>query len=536
MVLLDLPNELLASIAEHLSSEKDINAFAQSNRRIYSLLIDQLYRFNILRFSCSALPWAAERGFENVVLRFFPCPSQLKIRDYALKRALVAATRCGNERITKILLENGVDAKKSTNKNYLPITLAAASGNLTVVKLLVEYGAEMGKSVRSSWCAMDFAASNGHLEIMQFIGINEQALRRTTKDGCTILHRAAEGGHDKVVRYLIDKGADLAATDGERRTPLIWAMKDNPDNIRVMETILSYESALGVTTDRELALNAAIFSNSIRLVKMLLDHGAKVTGTSWDVPPPVVAAVYSQCSLDIIELLIRHGADVSAPDYKLKSPLFMAAYLGRIETIRFLLDKGADKTAPDKDGRVPLHMAARNGHLEAVGLLLCDDIYSKAAHDSESAQFPEDRAKVDVADDEGITPLMTAVMSIPKGEQLAIAGHAKFIKYFLEKGADSNGNQGYRGDPPLHVASGKGKVDIVKLLINHGANIDRKARNNVTALHVAAQAGHVEIVGLLLQKGAKLKKTSSGETALNWANENGKFQVAKLLEEHISVQ
>ncbi|KAF2178770.1 hypothetical protein K469DRAFT_598122 [Zopfia rhizophila CBS 207.26] len=62
MPLLNLANELLYCISENLKSERDINAFAQANRRLYCLLNTYIYRYNIQQSGSSALLWAAQHG------------------------------------------------------------------------------------------------------------------------------------------------------------------------------------------------------------------------------------------------------------------------------------------------------------------------------------------------------------------------------------------------------------------------------------------------------------------------------------------
>ncbi|PVH92129.1 hypothetical protein DM02DRAFT_469415, partial [Periconia macrospinosa] len=64
MPLLRLPDELLWCISENLNLERDINAFAQANRRLYGLLNTYLYRYNIRYSESSALLWAAQHGQE----------------------------------------------------------------------------------------------------------------------------------------------------------------------------------------------------------------------------------------------------------------------------------------------------------------------------------------------------------------------------------------------------------------------------------------------------------------------------------------
>ncbi|KAH9206130.1 hypothetical protein DL95DRAFT_397125, partial [Leptodontidium sp. 2 PMI_412] len=60
--LLALANELLLSIAESLDSERSISAFARTNRGLYLLLNDFLYKHNVTKGGSSALWWAARCG------------------------------------------------------------------------------------------------------------------------------------------------------------------------------------------------------------------------------------------------------------------------------------------------------------------------------------------------------------------------------------------------------------------------------------------------------------------------------------------
>ncbi|PVH91626.1 hypothetical protein DM02DRAFT_467953, partial [Periconia macrospinosa] len=62
--LLYLANKLLYRISENLESERDINAFAQANRRLYHLLNTYLYRYNIRQSGSSVLLWAAQHSQE----------------------------------------------------------------------------------------------------------------------------------------------------------------------------------------------------------------------------------------------------------------------------------------------------------------------------------------------------------------------------------------------------------------------------------------------------------------------------------------
>jgi ankyrin repeat protein len=78
------------------------------------------------------------------------------------------------------------------------------------------------------------------------------------------------------------------------------------------------------------------------------------------------------------------------------------------------------------------------------------------------------------------------------------------------------------------LAAWNGHLEIVKLLLEHGADVNAKMEGLGTALHLAASNGHLEIVKLLLENGADVNaKTEGGygETAVEIANRKGHMKV-----------
>jgi len=81
---------------------------------------------------------------------------------------------------------------------------------------------------------------------------------------------------------------------------------------------------------------------------------------------------------------------------------------------------------------------------------------------------------------------------------------------------------------PLHYAFGGRHYDIVKLLIDHGANVDAEA-SGYTSLHNAAYRGSLELTKLLIVKGANINASDiNGDTPLDWTS----GETAKLLRKH----
>jgi len=108
----------------------------------------------------------------------------------------------------------------------------------------------------------------------------------------------------------------------------------------------------------ENALYKAVYSNDLRKVKHLLEHGADPNTRSKFGNPPLHRACHRGFS-GIVHLLIKHGADINAKDMNGVSPLHWACIRGNIAIARYLADRGADVNARDSKGRVPLHHVCR---------------------------------------------------------------------------------------------------------------------------------------------------------------------------------
>lgn len=83
---------------------------------------------------------------------------------------------------------------------------------------------------------------------------------------------------------------------------------------------------------------------------------------------------------------------------------------------------------------------------------------------------------------------------------------------------------------PLYMAVSNSQFDIVKILINAGANIDRKCINGRTPLHVAVGNNDFSIVSYLLSIGAKVNIADNNQDSpLHLAAISGNFEITKLL-------
>jgi ankyrin repeat protein len=90
--------------------------------------------------------------------------------------------------------------------------------------------------------------------------------------------------------------------------------------------------------------------------------------------------------------------------------------------------------------------------------------------------------------------------------------------------------ESYNLNDLLIDASKYGHIEIVKLLLEKGANINHKNCKNYTALIQASYNGHIEIVKLLLEKGANIsEKTHYASTEIIFASVMGHHEIVKIL-------
>ncbi|KAF5291326.1 hypothetical protein FQA39_LY03477 [Lamprigera yunnana] len=158
----------------------------------------------------------------------------------------------------------------------------------------------------------------------------------------------------------------------------------------------------------------------------------------------------------------------------------------------------------------PLIIAARYGHEKVVKMLL-----SKFNPDLEQ----EGTVKFDGYVIDGASALWCA----------AGAGHLNVVKILVKAGADVN-HPTKTNSTPLRAACFDGRLDIVKYLTDHNADIHIANKYNNTCLMIASYKGHLDVASFLLERGANPnEKAHCGATALYFAAESGHVGIVKKL-------
>nr|XP_054774564.1 serine/threonine-protein phosphatase 6 regulatory ankyrin repeat subunit B-like [Lytechinus pictus] len=179
--------------------------------------------------------------------------------------------------------------------------------------------------------------------------------------------------------------------------------------------------------------------------------------------------------VDILRYLVYRGADMNAECDLGQTPLHVAINSSQYRSQRFLTSNGADVHKRDNYGRTPLHMAAAAGNIHIFKHLVdktCD---------------------INVEDAMGLTVLHHAVRN----------GHSNIVNYLLEKGAEETP---YGGDSLLFASASFGNLDLVKLFISRGGDVNEENGIGQNPLHLAASKGYFDITKCLVEEGCDMNK------------------------------
>jgi ankyrin repeat protein len=168
------------------------------------------------------------------------------------------------------------------------------------------------------------------------------------------------------------------------------------------------------------------------------------------------------------------------------------------QAVSQLLKRGVDVNTVDANGDSLLALAARRGKPEMMKTLL------------------DARPRINTRNAHGETALMLA----------AFNGHTGAVQALLAQGAEFN----HPGWNSLIYAATRNRLDIARILIGRGAQVNAEAENGTTALMMAAREGHLQMVLLLLEHGADINhKTHAGSSALSMAKSQDRREIVQTL-------
>jgi len=256
---------------------------------------------------------------------------------------------------------------------------------------------------------------------------------------------------------------------------------------------------------QETALLEAADRGDISQIESLLATGVNIKAVDRRGFAPLHYALHRRHS-DAALLLIQRGSDINQRTEQGSAPLALAAEADDVAVVQRLLDRRVSVDAVDRPGRTALWYAARSGATNAARLLIA--------------------AGADVQH-RGATGLRNTVLMESAGR-----GQLESVKLLLQHGAQLEGCDN-NGHTALNRAANSGQSNVVRYLIQHGANVNVTNERGWTALMQAVEFNQLESVQLLIEGGADVNAVRSyGKTALMDAAADSTIEIVQCLLEH----
>ncbi len=321
------------------------------------------------------------------------------------------------------------------------------------------------------------------MSIDQGVGVNT-----TSPDGATALHWAAHWGTTDLAERLLSAGALVDASNELGITPISIACRNGSE--AMVDLLLKAKAdAKGSEPSGETVLMSCARTGSLGAVEQLLAAGAEPN--SFEVDSGQTALMWAAAGghWEIVDLLIGAGADVNASSSGKFTPLMFAARTGDLKSAELLLDAGAEVNAATEDGLSPLLIASAS--LDAITGSDYRLVVEESQHESVGALLLDRGADVTQGDQYGMTALHYAVeMNKPS-----------LLRALLKRDADPNaqltqglpfrrgdyvGREAYDGASPFWLAARLGNVEMMRELLDAGADPELRQAWGVTPTMVAA--------------------------------------------------
>ncbi|KAL0028569.1 hypothetical protein WJX79_002655 [Trebouxia sp. C0005] len=236
--------------------------------------------------------------------------------------------------------------------------------------------------------------------------------------------------------------------------------------------------------------------------------GLTILLTQWQVEVRQNMAAYPT----IVNILVSHGADINARDRQGNTPLHYALKSSFTEAVKLLLDHGAGMDTRSHLGETVLSIAAKHSPPAIVSLLLSHGADAVARDKGDQLEMAARLCRKQK--DQSADPQLGCMDPLI---DVALKRFAALLSRLLSAGADLEAVDD-EGLTPLHTAVKHRHPDLVEILLSYGARVNATNHKGQSPLHLAASRESAEILRLLLSYGADPNAVdTSGQTALHQA-------------------
>jgi uncharacterized protein len=458
----------------------------------------------------TAIQWAVYRDDLEMVDVLIAAGANIKLANREGATPLYLASLHGSEPMIEKLLQAGGDPNQLGPEGETPLMLVARTGNLDAIRLLLDHHADVNaKDKLRGTTALMWATEQGHPE----------AVKLLVEHGATV----------------------SAATNVDSRNSRNNLANTVTQRLRSSFGVLGQRTSApppGAAAPPKAQPPAAVNNvpptqpNGEDEVVSFFRRPAKKDGGGLT---PLVYAARENC-MECARILVEVGADVNQRTFYGWTPLLVATQNRHYKLAEYFLEHGANPNTPNNGGWTPLYLATDNrnieggdypvrapdmDHLDFIKLLIAKGANVNARicgveskPDKCTGDSTETRTNFTMQwlFEDGATPFLRAAQS----------GDVTLMKLLLEHGADPKIFTAHNVTP-LAVAAGIGWVEgvtyewspeenleAVKMCLDLGLDPNTADDEGRTALHGAAHKGRVEVIQLLADHGADLNAHDGG--------------------------
>ena len=434
---------------------------------------------------------------------------------------LADAAMKGNKAAVRSLLQKKADVNAAQTDGTTALHWAVRLDDLETAELLIRAGANVSAATRAGATPLQLAAVNGNAAIIAaLIKAGADPNAPVTKYGDTTLMMAARTGNPEAIKVLLDNGATANAVETwGGTTALMWAVSEShPDaakmlidrgaNVNVRSKIVPSEGRRGGSTS----------NSSVTSLPRDPEPGEKPKKDYYGGFTPLHFAV-RQGDMESTRRLVAAGADVNTVSADGKASLELAIYNGNYEIASFLIDNKAQVNHADAEGFTPLFWAVDRRNMETnpgmpwmvtldplplIKKLLASGANPNAFVDN----IPTSRRSA-----LNLTPRTTFATALARA---AFSADMELVQLLLSNGADPNIVSSHNETALMQAAgyawidgysrgkSNAERLEVIKLLVKLGANVNAADDAGITALMGAGNFGDLPIIQYLVDAGGNL--------------------------------
>ncbi|MFO0556629.1 MAG: ankyrin repeat domain-containing protein [Polyangiales bacterium] len=470
----------------------------------------------------------------------------------------------GDESLFRSLIEHKLDLElKMDPQGNRPLHYAITKGATGIARMLLEAGADLHGANNDGTTAYEWLMIRGEWMAESLEVRADEGERARAEKKRAVWSAASDGDFTAAIAALAEAGLDANACDCEGKSLLVFAVEKNSlDGVRALldaGAIADHRNAWGngalqwVRDETEAPiiellvergarpndgegrpgyLHTVVWNERVELIRLLLKNAPTFDALQW---AELINAAVMKKNVEVVRALHEGGCplDVHA-EIGGEGPLHGACSAYRSdEVIQYLLEHGADPHLRNHSAYTPLHSAVQHyayddSYIEVLRLLIAHgarwdvvDDYTRTPWECARDLSKQHVTKLVVEEPIESGRSLDELAASQNWATLAIwydAGRRDEVFSFVSRGVNFEPPADIKATPLLSTAIQRSDLELVRALIERGANVRRVEHYGTTMMHHAAETGSVELCELLLANGADATARDDwGSTAVHTA-------------------